>query len=398
MLPGSIALVSSCILRMALGEAMFYDVSLRTEARARTRAAVSGVLGEAEVDPGVGLSLLDRRLDLAAAYSPRLMVQEQVGGLQILHRASLGGTWLADRNWRAIAATQGSYGTNDLLSVSQGTAAGSSSGGTGGRTGPPVPQIVQPIPRLTTIKYASGEASLGVDGTPAARYHASARITGFVEGGADRAAQASLPLQRGGRLAGELDFTASQSDILASRLALTVSGFSSDQVEGLGLLTETWRHALTPDAQVWLGVGPTVTATHALGATTWQVGVGGEAGARDLLFHSLAAALTLGAAPVVDRVTGAVYERADGTMTVTWEPIPRWAFGAMASGGIVTQGGQAGDKIAAADVHAAWVPSPAWEVALGVRGLSQMPHAAATANLSEWNVYFAVTARDRERL
>ncbi len=418
MLPGAVALVSSCILRVALGQAVFYDVSLRSEARARTRLAISGVLGEAEADPRLGLSLLDRRLDLAAAYYPRLMVQEQVGGLQVLHRASLGGTWLADRNWRAIASAQGSYGRNDFLSQSL-VSVGGGAAPTGG-PGPPAIQAVQPIPRLSTIQYVSGEVSLAAEGTPAVRYHASAKITGFVEGGAGREAQASLPLQRGGRLDGELAWTASRADVLASALALTVSGFSPENVDGIALVTETWRHTFTPAAEVWFGVGPAVTAHRELRATTWQAEASAEAGMRihvwatggaalppaeaanearrDRFSRSLVTALTLKASPIADRITGAVYERADGTLTVAWDPSPRWSLGAAASGGVVVQGAQAGDKIAAGDVHAGWSPAPAWEVAIGVRGFSQMPQAASTQRFSESSAYFALTARDRDRL
>src|SRR3990172_1576773 len=128
---GAVALVASCALRMALGDATFYDVSLRTEARGRNRAAISGVQGEAEADPRLGLTWMDQRGELGAAYFPRLMVQEQGGGLQVLHRASVNGAWQVDGNWRALAAVDGSYGTNDLLLTYSGSTPGTASSGSG---------------------------------------------------------------------------------------------------------------------------------------------------------------------------------------------------------------------------------------------------------------------------
>ncbi len=397
---GAVALAASCALRMALGDATFYDVSLRTEARGRNRAAVSGVLGEAEADPRLGLTWMDQRGDLGAAYFPRLMVQEQGGGLQVLHRASVDGSWQVDGNWRALASAEGSYGTNDLLLTYSGTTPGSASPGSGTPAGAAPAsgaQAVQPIPQVTTLKYLSGQASVGAAGTLTARSRALARVSAFIEGGADGQARTQVPLQHGGRLASELEWSASRSDALVSALGGTITAFPGI-LDGIVLATETWRHALTQDAQVRLGAGPAVTAHRAGGNTSWNVMPGGEIGVHDRWLQVLEGDLGLRASPIVDRTNGAAYERADANLSLTWRATPHWTFAASGTAGIVVQGSQAGDKIAAGDFRAAWSPTASWELAAGMRGVSQMPHAAQTRDISEASVFVAVTVRDRDRL
>jgi hypothetical protein len=71
---------------------------------------------------------------------------------------------------------------------------------------------------------------------------------------------------------------------------------------------------------------------------------------------------------------------------------------ASGTAGIVLQGNQAEDKVMAADLRAAWSPMSTWEIAVGARGISQMPHSALTRDVSEATVFVAVTLADRGRL
>jgi len=377
---------------MALGDATFYDISLRTEARGRNRAATSGVLGEAEADPRLGLSWMDQRLELSSAYFPRLMVQEQGGGLQALHRASADAAWQVDGNWRALASAAGSYGTNDLLLQSSGSTVVTTPQPT-----QPAVQPLQPIPQVTTLKYVSGEASVATVGMLAPGYRLLARLSGFVEGGADGPARTQVPLQHGGRLAGELEWSASRSDVLVSALGVTVSAFPGI-MDGVVLATQAWRHALTEDAQVRLAAGPAVTAHRAAGRTEWSLAPSGELGVHDRWLQALEGDLGVRAAPIVDRITGGAYQRADATASLTWQPSLRWTLALSGTAGIVADGSQAGDKIASGEIRAAWSPTSAWEIAMGARVFSQIPHAPLTRDISEATVFVAVTARDRDRL
>jgi hypothetical protein len=404
---GFIALLSAGVFHMALGSADSYDLSLRAEGRSRTRASTTGVLSEAEVDPRIGLAWTGERLVLKAAYFPRLMVQEQVGGLQVLHGASANGSCQIDPGWRALASAEGSYGQSDLLATTSasgatgpatGAAGGTSSGsGTPGQPAQPV-QPVQPIPRVTTLQYVSGGTSVGIEGTPSPRHRLALRLAAFVEGGGDSSARRLLPLQRGGRLAGALDWMASRADVLASQFTATVSSFENGVADGIAGVTETWHHTLTRDASVRLGIGPVLTAHREAGRDTWSIRPGGEVGVHDRWWGTLEIDLSAQAIPLIDRLTGAAYERADVTAILSWQLAPRWTLAGSASGGIVTEGAQAGDRIAGGEVRVAWAPSPSWDLALGARAISQMQRSISTADVTEATAFLSVTVRSGSRL
>jgi hypothetical protein len=394
MLSGSLVL-ASCALRMTLGSAMFYDVSLATEARGRSRASTTGVVGEAEANPQLGLSWLDHRSTMRVSYFPRLALQDRGGGVQPLHRALLAGTWGLDGGWSAAASADGAYGTNDFLRQEE-----PSPDANPNQQGQPstTPAQVQPVPQLTALKYASGEVSFSVEGPLLPRCELRGQVAAFVAGGADGPSRAQLPIQRGGRLGGGLQWSASGSDVLASALTLTMSKFETGKLDGIALVSETWRHTHRGGAQTRLGAGLGATATREAGRTAWTFAPNGEAGVHDQWLGALDVDLGVQVAAVIDRVTAGDYDRADAIGSLSWRFAPRWTLSASGSGGIAIEGDQAGDKITAGELRAAWAPGAAWELSAGVRAFSQIPHDPLTQRISEGTVFVAVAVRDRDRL
>ncbi|HTP26386.1 MAG TPA: hypothetical protein VMK12_12105 [Anaeromyxobacteraceae bacterium] len=376
---GLVALVASCTLRMALGDATFYDVSISTEARGENLPATPGIAGEIEADPRLGLNWMGPGKELGGAYAPRLMWQEHSQGLQVLQRASVNSLWQIDGNWRSQAAVSGSYGEEDLLlALAMGTP-------TPGASGP-----LQPIPRVTWLKYASGEASVNATGALTARSRLTMEIGAFVEGGANRFSSQLLPLERGVRLTGELAWTASSFDTLATGLATSVVGLPGIRDETV-LATETWRHSLTQEAQVRIGAGPGFIANGEGGHTSWMATAGGELGVHDRWQKVLDGDLSLRVAPMVDRITGAAYSRADAVLALTWQVRAHWSLFASGTAGIITQGIQAGQKIAGGEFRLIWSPTPIWDLSAGTRGLAE-------PGINEGTVFFALTVRQRDRM
>ena len=397
MVAGAFAATVSCVVRMALGGTTSYDASLETIGRLRTQVATEGVLKELELDPRLGLGWVDGRDELGAAYHPRLLLQQEDSELQVLHQASLTGARQLDGRWRATASLNGSYGTTDLFLLTvpvAGTSQTTPPPSTTGSTAPPTAQPIQPVPSLARLKYVSGEATVQVVGASLGRFRLIGNLTAGIAGGADPVARASLPLERSGSLASTLEWIASGLDVFATDVGVTLTSFETGITDGYALATETWRHALSPDVQFRLGAGPAVTIQNAAGQTTWGFGPAGGVAVHDHYLTTLDLDLGVLATPLVDRVSGNVYDRADATAVATWHPAAAWTAALTGTAGIVLQGPDEGDEIAAGDLRVGWMASPHFGVTIGASGLTQRPHAAGAGTLKEGSVYVDLVVRE----
>jgi hypothetical protein len=263
------------------------------------------------------------------------------------------------------------------------------------------------VPRAGTIQYVALQAEVGGEAQVGYRERLAVRAGAFLEGGADPAAEAALPLQRGVRAAWDYEWQATRRDVLATVLEGSFSTFTPVSSGLLPLprvyntvasLTETWRHALTLDAQLRIGAGPALTVHRngEQGETTLLPAA--ELGLVDRWMGSvLEGEVVLRLAPSVDRVTGLAGERIDAGVTMGWQPSPRWRVVATGNGGMVVQGAQSGDKVAAAEVRAAWSPTSTWSLGVGVRAVKQLPRSALLPEISEGVAFMGLTARERNR-
>jgi hypothetical protein len=379
---------------MLLGSATFYDASLTTTASTWNSAAFQGLEGRIELDPRLGLSWLDRGVELRADYFPRLTVQDQASGLLTLHRASANGNWqLSSTTWRALASVDGAYGTSDVLTLALPSQPG---------------QPVQPIPAVTTLPYGSGEVAVGLTGMLSPRQRLATKLSAAIAGGTDPAARTLLPLDRTGRFTADLEWTASPLDTLVSGLSFEFSSIAAihqpdgqianDVMNGYVVVSEAWRRALTPDTLLRLRAGPTLMGHRFGNQTTWTFLPSGEIGIRDQWWRRVDVDLGVVALPMVDRISGALYERADATVALAWHPTATWVLSVTGSGGIVAQGPQAGGRIAGGDIRMAWSPVSWWDVGTGIRGAYQMPRGPGASDFKEGSAYVSMTLRNRDRL
>lgn len=382
---GSVALLSLGFLRLALGGAVTYDVAVRTEGRARERSAFGRALAETEVDPRLGLTWADARSELGVAYYPRLFAQEQGDSVTVLHRAAARANRQLDATWRGSLAAEGSYGTNESLAFTAG-AAGQSSG----------QQPVQPVLGVTALRYVSGEGSLALESAQLGRWRQRWQGTAFVDGGADDAARVLLPLQRGGRLAADFGYTASAVDVLDVALRSTVSTFGDGAVDGYAAASVIWRRDVSREVRLRLGAGPAVGARRQGDATSWTPLASAEAGLTMQRGPDVTLDLGVRVTPMVDRITAAVYDRADATASMTWQPVPRWTLACSATAGVVAGGPQERDGILSGDARLSWSPKQWLELGAGVAGAGTLPHAGP--DLFEGVVFLAVTVSHRGRL
>jgi hypothetical protein len=373
-----------------------YELSARVEARTRTREALGSPTHrtrELELVPRLSASRGDPAFDPSASYHPRLLLADDLATerWEVLHRAALLGGVRLDAAWKAVASARGAYGTNDLLAAQL---AGADAPGDGG-----APSPIQPLPVRTTVRYVSAETAVAVTGALSGRTRLHSVATALVDGGAGADARRALPLQRSGRLATTHEWDASARDVLSSSLLLSVTDFSLGAVVSGAFLTERWRRALSSGTHAWVGAGGGVSVRDAGGSVSARPFVSGELGLeRDarLRKQRLTGSVAVGTAPLQDRVTGGVYERADLRGWLTWSPTVFWELRAHAAGGWVVEGPQRRDTIGAGLLSATW-RGGTWDVGGGVNALVQRQPRLSSQPFVEWGAFVATSARHRER-
>jgi len=390
---------SALLLQMALaGGIPFYDASVYSDARgvARPPDAPTAEIG---VNPQLGLALVGPRLELGASYLPRLFMQDQKPGVQVLHNGALTARWRVDPIWRVAGAAYGSYGIIDLLQSPL--------------VGPA--QSNQFAPRVTQLQYLGANASLRVEGKIAAPYAVYAGLSAFDDGGLGVDAERSLPRQLGARLTGGLSWDASRNDVLGSETIASFTQFTKGQKDTIVALSGRWRHVVRPDpeerdvdprdivvgeparrkdaGEIWMALGVAGDAHHEVGdPTRYAPSLTAEAGARGPLGVSrLEGAASVRATPQADRFTTALYDRADANASLTWRAHPDWTFDTSATGGMVVDGPQRGQRMATGDARVKWTGIGSCEVVMGVRAWWQTALVGISPAFHEWSSFLGFT-------
>jgi hypothetical protein len=390
------ALLCSCLARTVAGAVdSGYVIDLQAEARERTLSIPGGSPSSAqelELQPGLQLSLAGRNLEAAVGYRPDLTFDDRAGQhLALLHRGSLTSSLRLDRGWKLTGSALGSYGTANLTQIVN-----------GGPVAPPgvPPTPAQPVPFVSSIKYVSGLGTLGVEGRPAARLHLRSTAEVFLNGGADAEAQVQLPLERGARVLGGLDWNASPRSVLASALSASTSELSFGSTAFIVLLTETWRFAATQRTQLSIGAGVSYTSSHVQGQvydavrSSGELGLSWETRADGVTFRTANVLATL---PNVDRTTGRIVYRATASTTNRLTIGRDWRVDASGSGGVEVQGPQVGDTFWSAEGRVVWVGGSALEVFLGGRGIWSL-QGLDQGRTYDWSAFVGLILRQEGHL
>jgi hypothetical protein len=383
-------LAASLLLATALAAPeLSSDLQLVAEGRRRA-LQLSGATPEhpleLELDPQLRVRLTDLASFVSASYVPRLTLSQLPGDhVALLHQAALTSEWRPEPRWQITFGAEGSRGTVSQLQLAATTS------GTPAAGQPPLP--TEPLPAAASVRYLHGQVSAGVVGALEARWRLRSQVATFADGGADASAQRSLPLQRGIRAETALEWSAGRQDVLGTSVAGTVSDLTPGTTAWLLSLGEGWRHTLGRGETLFATAGPSLAiqgATHHVGPSA-EIGLGHESPGEG---PGVQASAALSYAPLLDRVSGAIVDRAAATATLAGILSDDWRLDATASGGVVVDGAEKRDGVWAGEVRAGRRLGDAWQVYLGARGILQEQPRVSTRS-TEWSLFVTVIGRTR---
>ncbi len=362
-----------------------YDASVHAELRAGNALNVAlnndSVGTEIALIPSLTVRVIQGTDLYSLQYDPQLLLPFYVAGTGVLalQRAKGLASWGGPSGAHQLSLSEDfQYGTTDFFALSR-TTSGLS------------PQL-QPLPTVTTLLYVYSN-SQGVIGLRLSRTEQLTVTAGYlINGGADRLAQLSLPLQQGPYALGALRETISRWDDLETDVVLSESTFSLGSTLFLGEVTEGWTHQWTRDLKVDLAAGGSVVSeSQTPGAPFVTSGypvaraIGTEL-RQTSADRTLHASLLLELAPYIDRLTGNGYERTQGLFSADWSA-PR-GFGALVQGGyaVPLYGNLQGANIVElAALALDYQPQPFLRFDAGIRGVWQQPLPGVTAPSSfQW--------------
>jgi hypothetical protein len=364
------------------------ELSDRSEVRVRNSGEAVGTVLDLETAPAALLRLHTRRWDLAALYSPRLVLR-QVDAYplpEVLHRGAL---LLGLRFRRALLGihADGAYGTYSFTGL---VPAPTIPGATPDASPPPIQQL----PPASTIAYASLRAGASL------RYAATRRLTlsGVAEhrmsGGVDEVARAVVPFQYGPH--GELraEYALSRKDRLVSSLDASWATFTSGPRNTLVEATEAWQRALGRRTRLTIGGGAALVIAQVQAADPRSARPYPLAEAEvvhRIPARRVEARFALRLAPIVDRLSGRVDERLGATASAVWSPTSLVAVRAL-GGAAQTLPGSADRAFTLMTGEAAIaVRVSTWvRVEAGTRGAWQGGRGAG-ALASQWVVFSGAT-------
>jgi hypothetical protein len=350
-----------------------YEASIETELRTGNGLSVvinSGSVGtEIAAIPSLTLTLTEATDLFSLQYDPQLLLPLSLTGTGVLALQRVKGI----ANWSNPAAEsqitlteEFQYGTTDFFALS--------------RTTSSITPQLQPLPAVTTLLYVFSNTQ-GALALRLSRTWQLALTAGYlVNGGADRLAQLSLPLQRGPYALMSLRKTVSVFDDLETGVLLYGSSFSTGSTAILGEATEGWIHRLTRYLRTELAAGASgVLESPYRGATYSPEGypvvraMGNEM-RQTSRGRTLTASLLLELAPYVDRLTGNAYQRTQALASVGWSaPL---GMGALVQGGYARPlygNLQGANIVELAGGTLTYQPQPFLRFDAGIRGVWQQP-------------------------
>jgi hypothetical protein len=375
-----------CLLALVLlaAEGVTADAVLRTEGRAFNSTTRGRAATALQIDASLGVTARLGEWSLSAAYVPRLLETPppEGSGLSGLHGVQLGMDYRASATGRMFLRESLSFGRNDFSPLVANTGAG------------PPPVLDPRLPVKLLLAFISSSTSLGLEQSLSQRLRFSGTLDYLIIGGSDRVAQNYIPLQRGPQLAANLSWSAARRDALSLALLGSYAKFTNGAAVRLATLQAGWRHDLGRDLRTDLGLGAGFGESTGPGASVPSSAFPSLSGSitRIAPFRGghTSAGLRANVTPVVDRLTGQIYELGEGRAELGWGMDRLLNLGASGSLGRALSGtAQRGVQLARAEGFVSF-PLGTWAVlSLGARGAWQrVPNSPAAAVLGfEWAVF-----------
>lgn len=367
-------------------------VSDRSEVRVRDSGELNGRAVDVETSPTLGVRLEGRRGALDAAYAPRFTgraIDESSSATRdLLHGGGVTATW-TDRRVRLVAREELLYGDMSFTSLALGSAA-----------------IPSPTPGQPSLQTLFGPATIrftSMRTTLSARVQASrdVAVTSTFEhvrtGGIDGLSRSIFPLQEGPRLEESVEYAASRVDWLTTSARASRLVYSSGPESTLVEVDQGYRHAFAARSFVSLRAG--IVGSVARGATgipggprTWSLWPFAEVTLSHEREDRLTLAATARVSPIVDRITGQIDERAQGSLGFRWAFVPRWLLRAEAgvAQSLPLREDSRGLTLLVGEAAVAWNATRVTSLELGTRSAWQ--HLRGTEDPSpQWVIFCAVT-------
>jgi hypothetical protein len=367
-----------------------YDVSLRTELRSRTPyagAASGSVSGDLQLDPSASAAASVARLRAALTYSPQILIVEpyaSVGRTNVLHRGTASGEWLFSEDQRLTAEEQFVVGRFDFSPLVA-TAAGA-------------PPAIDSLPAVQTANFVQSTSTLGMHYALDRRTRMSIAAGYFTSGGTDEGARQYIPLQKGPQLSSKIEWAQSPLETFSGDLQAENISVSNGVHSALAQLFAGWQRMLDASLRAELSLGGAAARMRGpiQDDAFFPVAAAGLLRRWPIRDQQLEGAVRARIAPIVDRLNGTIYERAEASAGADYYPISSLKLGARAVAGLaVTSGLERGEKIILAEADVSYKIDRHFALTLGGRNSwLDIPRFSTPASF-QWAAFAAVTVSDK---
>jgi hypothetical protein len=216
-------------------------------------------------------------------------------------------------------------------------------------------------------------------------------------GGLDGLSRSIFPLQEGPRLDESVEYAASRVDWLTTSVRASRLVYSSGPESTLFEADQGFRHAFAPRSFVSVRAG--IVGSVARGATgipggprTWSLWPLAEITVTHEAEDQLTLAATARVSPIVDRLTGLIDERAQGSFGFRWTFVPRWLLRAEAgvAQSLPLREDSSGLTLLVGEAVVGWNATRVTSLELGTRSAWQ--HLRGTDDPTpQWVIFCAVT-------
>jgi hypothetical protein len=294
-----------------------YEASIETQLRTGNGLTVvinAGSVGtEIAAIPSLTLTLTQATELFSLQYDPQLLLPLSITGTGVLALQRVKGiaSWTNPAAESQITLTQEfQYGTTDFFALS--------------RTTSSVTPQLQPLPAFTSLLYVFSNSQAALARRLSRTWQLALTAGYLVNGGADRLAQLSLPLQRGPYALMTLRKTVSPLDELETGALIYGSSFSTGSTAIVGEATEGWIRRFTRYLTTEIAAGASgVLESPFRGAPYSPQGypvlrATGTEVRQTSRGRTLTARVLLEVSPYVDRLTGNAYQRTQALGSVEW--------------------------------------------------------------------------------
>jgi len=378
---------------LLIASAVTIDLSARIEGRSATESAVgfpatNAVQLDAQAAAGARLDDFQFRL----TYAPRLLYSDPLPagarGAEIFHTASAGVAWRISRTKRLSLEETASYGHQDfspLVASPLGTSA---------------PPTDPRLPLLQSLSYLSLGTRLSYEDALTPRLRLGTQGSYLVSGGGDAEAREFLPLQRAAQLGCNLAWTADSRSTFSVSGSANRSTFSGGDESILISGSLGWQFAFRRGPRVAVQAGAGVSrAGDPFDARPWLANVNGGIGIGDeirLGHQRISGSLEGTVSATIDRLTGDVYQLAQGSAQLGFQVLRELHISAHGSAGRGLSGAQQGSTVALVGLSASIGLFKRVGLSIGGRG-AWTQYTDASPGLMTWSASAVVTIAHHER-